>query len=72
MDGYSIFELSVPKNWDNLPVGQINVRSRFGINILGVKNGKMEMNINPDTVLHFGQTMLVLGKTDNIQRMFGL
>ncbi len=72
MDGYSIFELAVPKNWDNMHVGEINVRSKYGINILGVKNGKMEMNINTDTVLHFGQTMLVLGKTQDIQKMFYL
>ncbi|MBR2727743.1 MAG: TrkA family potassium uptake protein [Solobacterium sp.] len=72
MDGYSIFELNVPKEWDNLPVGTINARNKYGINILGVKNGKMEMNITGDTVLHFGQTMLVLGKTQEIQKMFSL
>lgn len=72
MDGYSIFELAIPKKWDNKKIGELDVRNHYDINILGVKNGKMDMQITPHTELHFGETMLVLGKTDSIQKLFYL
>ena len=72
MDGYAIFELAVPKNWDGKKIGELDIRRRYSINILGVKNGKMDMNIGVDTVLRYGQTMLVLGKTEDIQKQFCL
>ena len=72
MDGYAIFELAVPKNWDGKKIGELDIRRRYNINILGVKNGKMDMNIGVDTVLRYGQTMLVLGKTEDIQKQFCL
>lgn len=72
MDGYSIFELAIPKKWDKKKIGELDVRNHYDINILGVKNGKMDMQITPNTELHFGETMLVLGKTDSIQKLFYL
>lgn len=72
MDGYSIFELKVPGQWDGKKIGELNVRNKYGINILGVKNSTMNMDITNDTVLKFNQTMLVLGKTANIQKFFFL
>ncbi|MBR3312246.1 MAG: TrkA family potassium uptake protein [Solobacterium sp.] len=72
MDGYSIFELAIPYKWNNKKIGELDVRNHYDINILGVKNGKMDMQITPETELHFGETMLVLGKTDSIQKLFYL
>lgn len=72
MEGYSIFELAVPKNWDGKKIGELDIRRKYSINILGVKNGKMDMNIGVDTVLRYGETMLVLGKTQSIQKLFYL
>ncbi len=70
MEGYAIFELAVPPEWDGKKVGNLSIRSRYGINILGVRNGKMNMDIDVDTVLRSGQTMLVLGRTDAIRKQF--
>ena len=72
MDGYSIFELAVPAKWHKKKLGELDLRNRYGINILGVKNGSMNMNIGVDTVLEQGQTVLVLGLTENIQKIFYL
>lgn len=71
-EGWAIFELAVPREWNNTAVGDLEVRNRHGINILGVKNGVINMNISPNTVLHQGETMLVLGKTDIIRKVFDL
>ena len=72
MDGYSIVEVDVPAAWDGKRIGELDVRRRYQITILGIKNHVMDMNIGTDTVLHVGQHMLILGKHENIQKSFAL
>jgi trk system potassium uptake protein TrkA len=71
-DGYSIFEMAVPKAWDGKKIGEINIRRKYHLNILGVKDPRMNMNITNDTVLYYGQNMLVLGRYENVQKIFAL
>lgn len=71
-DGYSIFEMHVPKEWDGKKIGEINIRRKYHLNILGVKDPRMNMNITNDTVLYYGQDMLVLGRYENVQKIFAL
>ena len=71
-DGYSIFEMAVPKAWDGKKIGEINIRRKYHLNILGVKDPRMNMNITDDTVLYYGQNMLVLGRYENVQKIFAL
>ena len=69
-DGYSIFEVAVPEKWAGKRVGELNVRNKYNINILGVQNGTMNMNINTNTILKKGQKMLVLGEQKILQKLF--
>lgn len=72
LDGeYAIFEVSVPQSWDGKNIGNLDVRRIHNINIMAVKeNGRLNMNITPDTVLSGHQTMLVVGKNRDIQKCF--
>ena len=72
LDGdYSIFELAIPKEWCNKTVLQIDIRKKYGLNILGIRvNGKMDMNITPDTFLTEENSILVLGHLKTIQKYF--
>ena len=68
---YSIFELEVPLNWGGRTVLQLDIRKKYGINILGVReNGKLNMNVTPDTVLDSRTSILVLGQQKAIQKCF--
>ncbi len=68
---HAIFEVEVPKSWIGETVGSINIRKKFNINIMAVKsNGKMNMNITPETMLSSSVTLLVLGEYHNIQKCF--
>ena len=71
-DGYSIYEVNVPVQWDNKRIDEIDVRRRYGINILGIRNGSMDMSPSHDTVLRKEETMLVLGRDDQLQSLFRL
>ena len=70
MDGYAVFEIAVPPHWDGKRVGELDIRKTYRLNILGVKNGRMDMNVTHDTLLRQGQSMLVLGKSDDVQKIF--
>ena len=66
---YSIFELSVPEDWMGKTVLQLDLRKKFGINILGLRqNQTLDMHILPETVLSPGVSLLVLGQPKAIQK----
>lgn len=68
---HSIFEVPVPSNWTGRTVGQIDIRKKFSINIMGIKKkGNLELSVSPDMVLDAEDTMLVLGKTRDLQKCF--
>lgn len=70
-DGYSIFEIEVPDAWDSRKVGELNIRKRYNLNVLGVKEITLNMNITNETILHRGQKMLVLGRYEDLRKIFG-
>lgn len=70
-EDHAMFEIPVPDNWAGRSIGQIDIRKKYNINIMGVKrNGKLELSISPDMVLEAGQTLLVLGKNKDLQKCF--
>ena len=49
----------------------LDVRKKFGINILGIKRlGKTDVSITPDTILSDDITMLALGEYNALQKCF--
>ena len=71
-DGYAIYEVNIPRQWDGKKISEIDVRKRYGINILGIRNSTMNMNPPHDSVLYKEDTMLVLGRYEDIHRIFHL
>ena len=70
-NSHAIFEVAVPPDWIGRTVGQIDIRKRYGINIMAVKEaGKMDLSVTPETVLTDRKTMLVLGERKAIQKCF--
>lgn len=71
-DGQAIFEVSVPEGWIGKTIGQLDVRKRYHVNIMAIKeNGKFSMTvITPETSLPLGSTILVLGTQRDIQKCF--
>lgn len=67
----AIFEVSVPKSWIGMSVGQIDIRKKYNINIMAVKqNGKINASVTPNTILTADKTMLVLGEYKALQKCF--
>ncbi|MGN0478561.1 MAG: potassium channel family protein [Hominenteromicrobium sp.] len=70
-DDHAMVEVPVPDDWAGRTIGQLDVRKRHKINIIGVKrNGRLELSITPDMVLMAGESMLVLGRNRDLQKCF--
>ena len=68
-DDNAIFEISPPKAWINKTVGKLDIRRKYNINVMGVrKNGKLDLSITPDTYITGDETILILGKSSDIQK----
>ena len=70
-DTHSIFEVSVPKQWVGMSIGQVDIRRKYDINIVAVKqNGGMNVAVTPDTLLTDDKTLLVIGEYRALQKCF--
>ncbi len=72
-DEHAIFEVAVPENWIGKSVGQLDIRKKYGVNVMAVKiDGKMNLSVLPQTVFDENMTILVLAEKDGIQKCFRL
>ena len=72
-DQHAIFEVEVPEAWRGKNIGELDIRRRFGINILGIKRaGETDVSVKPETVLTNDVTILALGEYKQLQKCFRL
>ncbi len=70
---HAIYEVSVPEEWNGKTVEQLQVRRKYGMNLLGVrKDHVLNVNIRPDTVMDKDSTVLILGESKTIMKYFYL
>ena len=70
-DQHAIFEVEVPEAWIGKSVGEVDIRKRFGISILGIRqSGKIDVFVTSDTVLSNDITLLALGEYKSLQKCF--
>mgnify|MGYP003364752731 FL=1 len=68
---HAIFEVEVPKEWIGKTVGKLDIRKKYDINIMAVKDdGKVSMAISADTCFKEDVTLLVLGEYKAIKKCF--
>ena len=70
-DECAIFEIEIPWNWSGKSILELDIRKKYGINILGVRTrGKLNMNIVPNMVFGQGASILVLGHEKAVHKCF--
>lgn len=70
-DSHAIYEVFVPKAWIGKTIGEIDIRKKYDIIILAVKEGdKTNYVVGTDTVLKENQTILVLGENKILHKCF--
>lgn len=68
---FAIYDVAVPPEWDGKTVGALDIRKKYGLNLLAVREaGGASSAVSSDTVLRQQQTMLVLGRWKEVQKCF--
>ena len=68
---HAIFEVEVPEEWVGKTVGELDIRKRYNINILAVKNEEeFSIAISPETYFAENDKLLVLGEYRALQKCF--
>ncbi|WHH59522.1 TrkA family potassium uptake protein [Petroclostridium sp. X23] len=67
---YSIMEITVPKQWIEKSLKQLNVRVKYGINIMAIKNGN-EINVAPkaDNIIQQDDVLVIIGSNADIKKI---
>ena len=66
---YSMVEIVVPKNWIGKSLVDLGIRERLGINVVGIiKNGKIEVAIDPQEHLQENTILIVIGSNDILEK----
>jgi len=70
-DNHAIFEVDLPEDWIGKTIEKINIRQKYGINIMAVKeDGKMNLSLTPEFVFNEKQSLLVLGEYQAVRKCF--
>ena len=66
----SIVEILVPSEFHGQTLSQLDLRKRYGLNVLAISNGdKFVTNPSPGQILTQGMVMVVIGNNKNLQRL---
>lgn len=70
---HAIFEAEVPEEWLGKTIGELDVRRKYDINIIAVKDkGGVNIALSTDTLLKQDATILVIGEHKAIKRWFNI
>ena len=66
----SMVEIDVKKEWIGKNLIELNLRKKYGINIVAVKKGeKVNVDINPEQKLDSETTLIVIGSTSKLVKL---
>jgi trk system potassium uptake protein TrkA len=72
-DNFVVMEVEVPASWAGKTINDLQIRSEYGLNIIAIKHQNvMSANIDPLSELNAEDSLLVLGKTEDIRSCFKL
>lgn len=71
-DEYSIVERKVPKSWVGKNLIECNVRSRYGVNVIALRqgqDGKVTINISPQRPFEEEDVLMLIGSNEGIEKI---
>ena len=67
---YSLVEMRTPDNWTGRTLKELDLRGRYGLNVLGIRSGKsVSVNINPEEKLQADQILIIVGSNRSLERL---
>lgn len=70
---YSIIEIKAPREWMGKTIMNLKLRSKYGINVMAIKNQKA-VNISPlpDEVIHENDVLVAVGSAEDLVKLEGM
>lgn len=69
-DTFSMVEMNVPTPWIGRNIKELNLRNKYGINIIAVKRGtNVDVNISPEQDLEEDETLVIIGETGLLSKL---
>ena len=69
----AIFEVEVPRDWLGKTIAEIDVRKKYGVNIIAIRQkGVVNPVVTPDTMLTKDDTLLALGEFNALKKCFNI
>lgn len=68
----SLVEFTAPKEWVNKTIGEINIRAKYEVTLIGIKfdqNSDMDLNINADTVIEEDDLLIIIGRDEKLAKL---
>lgn len=71
-DEYRLTEIRVPARWVGHSLNSLDVRRKYNLNVIAVKDGdEVSMNIDPQQKLEGHQFLVVMGENESLDRLLG-
>lgn len=68
-EDYSICEISPPEDWVGRTIGELNVRKKYNINIIAIKEGsRMKSMPGPDYAFTRQETVMIMAHNQDLKR----
>jgi len=70
--GSSIAEFTAPKEWINKTIGEIDIRAKHEVILIGIKKSpdcEMNVDINANTIIKENDLLILLGRDDRLCRI---
>ena len=67
---FSMVEMPVPIMWIGKSLRDLDIRSTYGLNIIGIKTGeKLEVNLDPNIPLNGDMELVLVGKNSDLKKI---
>jgi trk system potassium uptake protein TrkA len=68
---FSIVELKAPKKWVGKSIKELDIRQKYGVNIIAIKDQDDNIIIftDPDKVISEGQVMIIIGSNADLEKL---
>ena len=68
----TLVEMAAPESFGGRSLRQLELRKKFGVQVLAVKDPgseKVELVLDPDRVIQAESTLICLGRTEDLERL---
>ena len=67
---FAIVEITARNAWLNRSLIELDFRKKYGLNVIAIRsNGVIKITVNPETRIHSGDSLLVVGEQDALDRL---